>query len=192
MRRLTILIIAVLGQGCGDFDLPHRSNGSKAPSVIPGQDDTRKIVVNGGEEPDPGTAQDGGGGAPPPPTDGGVGPAPTTPDSKPAPTPKQDSGGGSTGVCGNAFESEVFTLVNQERQKAGKQPFKCDALAGKAARDYSQVMCDKNHFSHTGPDGSSPFDRMEKAGISFQTAGENIAAGLPRHEALGTRRQGTE
>jgi len=35
-----------------------------------------------------------------------------------------------------------------------------------------------NHFfSHTGSDGSSPFDRMSRQGYSFSAAAENIAAG---------------
>jgi uncharacterized protein YkwD len=81
------------------------------------------------------------------------------------------------GTCGNAFESEVFTLVNQERGKNGLSPFLCGPLGTKVAHAYAQVMCDQDHFDHTGPDGSSPFDRMQQGGISFQTAGENIAAG---------------
>ena len=38
-------------------------------------------------------------------------------------------------------------------------------------------MIDRNFFAHNTPDGQTPFDRMKAAGISYSSAGENIAAG---------------
>jgi uncharacterized YkwD family protein len=38
-------------------------------------------------------------------------------------------------------------------------------------------MIDKNYFSHTSPTYGSPFDMMKNFGITYSTAGENIAAG---------------
>jgi uncharacterized protein YkwD len=116
---------------------------------------------------------------PQPKLDGGGDPQPE-PDMGSEPTPTPDTGSEpppSTGACGNAFESEVFKLVNQERTKSGLSAYECGPLGTKVAHDYAQLMCDKNHFDHTGPDGSSPFERMQRGGINFQTAGENIAAG---------------
>ena len=46
-----------------------------------------------------------------------------------------------------------------------------------SARLHSKDMADHNYFSHTGLDGSSPFDRMKAAGFSGSTMAENIAAG---------------
>jgi uncharacterized protein YkwD len=81
------------------------------------------------------------------------------------------------GTCGNDFETQVFNFVNQERTQRGLVPYQCDLQAGKVARDYSTLMCNTGHFSHTGPDGSSPWARLKNGGVSFTTAGENIAAG---------------
>lgn len=36
-------------------------------------------------------------------------------------------------------------------------------------------MVDNNYFSHTSPTYGSPFDMMKSYGISYKTAGENIA-----------------
>ena len=36
-------------------------------------------------------------------------------------------------------------------------------------------MVDNNYFSHQSPTYGSPFDMMRQFGISFKTAGENIA-----------------
>ena len=91
-------------------------------------------------------------------------------DAKPLPPPP-------AGTCGDAYETEVFNLVNQVRANHGRKPLACDATASKVAHDYSRYMCDESFFSHTGLDGSSPFTRLKAAGATYKSAGENIAAG---------------
>jgi serralysin len=44
-----------------------------------------------------------------------------------------------------------------------------------AAQGHSQWMLDQDIFSHTGVNGSQPWDRAATAGYSYQTAGENIS-----------------
>lgn len=41
-----------------------------------------------------------------------------------------------------------------------------------------------NYFSHTGRDGSLPWDRMTREGYVWRAAGENIAAGYPTARAV--------
>jgi uncharacterized protein YkwD len=55
------------------------------------------------------------------------------------------------------------------------QPLSSNAQLLQATRAHSADMLARNFFAHDNPDGESPFDRMRKAGYSFQTAGENIA-----------------
>lgn len=43
------------------------------------------------------------------------------------------------------------------------------------ARIKAQDMVDNNYFSHTSPTYGSPFNMMKNFGISYKTAGENIA-----------------
>jgi len=50
-----------------------------------------------------------------------------------------------------------------------------DDEIAKVARAHSEDMVLNNYFSHTNLQGESPFDRMKKAGISYSSAGENIA-----------------
>jgi len=38
-------------------------------------------------------------------------------------------------------------------------------------------MARHNYFSHSGRDGSNPWDRIERAGYKWRSSGENIAAG---------------
>lgn len=45
-------------------------------------------------------------------------------------------------------------------------------------------MQQREFFDHTNPDGDSPFDRLATAGITYSTAGENIAYGYQTAEAV--------
>jgi uncharacterized protein YkwD len=53
-----------------------------------------------------------------------------------------------------------------------------DATLAKVALAHSQDMADHNYFSHDSRNGSSPFQRMKRAGYNYSSAGENIAAGF--------------
>lgn len=77
----------------------------------------------------------------------------------------------------NSVELEVVRLVNEERTKAGLKPLTYSAELSKVARTKSQDMADKNYFSHTSPTYGDPFAMMKSFGISYRTAGENIAKG---------------
>ncbi len=74
-----------------------------------------------------------------------------------------------------AEEQQMLSLVNQERAKAGLPALKADMRLVLLARKKSQDLIDKNYFSHTSPTYGSPFDMMKAAGITYGTAGENLA-----------------
>ena len=76
-----------------------------------------------------------------------------------------------------AVEQQVVTLVNQERAKEGLAPLKVDWELARVAKYKSQDMYDNKYFSHTSPTYGSPFDMMKNFGISYKSAGENIAKG---------------
>lgn len=98
--------------------------------------------------------------------------------TKPAQSkPAQSKPSTTTNSDVNAFEQEVVKLTNAERTKAGLAPFKTDDKLMAAAREKSQDMQSKNYFSHTSPTFGSPFDRMKALGITYKSAGENIAQG---------------
>ncbi len=80
-----------------------------------------------------------------------------------------------TGV--SSYEKEVVRLVNVERSKQGLSPLAENWQLSRVARYKSQDMKDKGYFSHTSPTYGSPFDMMKSFGISYRTAGENIAKG---------------
>ena len=78
-----------------------------------------------------------------------------------------------------SFATEVIRLVNVERSKAGLGALTSNTALTQAAQKHSIDMGCNFFLSHTGSDGSSPFDRMEDFGYYYYWAGENVAAGYP-------------
>ncbi|MBR3249519.1 MAG: SH3 domain-containing protein [Clostridia bacterium] len=76
----------------------------------------------------------------------------------------------------NADEQEVFNLINNQRTNNGLSALKNDSELQRVARIKAQDMVNNNYFSHQSPTYGSPFDMMKSFKISYNTAGENIAA----------------
>ena len=74
-----------------------------------------------------------------------------------------------------ADEKEVFDLINAKRTAAGPSALKVDAELQNVARAKAEDMVKNNYFSHTSATYGSPFDMMKSFGVSYKTAGENIA-----------------
>ncbi len=83
-----------------------------------------------------------------------------------------------------AYEKKVAELVNKERVAAGLPPLKVNLKLSQVAEKKAEDMRDKKYFSHNSPTYGSPFDMMKKFGISYKTAGENIAKGQKTPEAV--------
>ncbi|ARJ21025.1 serine protease [Bacillus mycoides] len=75
------------------------------------------------------------------------------------------------------FEQRVVELTNAERTKQGLSALQIDTELSKVARIKSEDMQKNNYFDHNSPTYGSPFDMMKKFGISYKSAGENIAQG---------------
>ena len=84
------------------------------------------------------------------------------------------------------YEKQVVEIVNRYRAENGLKPLTLNTELSRVARLKSQDMKDKKYFSHTSPTYGSPFDMMKKFGISYRTAGENIAMGQRTPEAVMT------
>lgn len=84
----------------------------------------------------------------------------------------------------NAYEREVIRLVNAERAKYGLAALQEDAALTRTARMKSQDMRDNRYFDHNSPTYGTPFQLMKSQGISYRTAGENIAMGYATPEAV--------
>lgn len=76
-----------------------------------------------------------------------------------------------------SYEEQVIDLVNDIRVKNGLKTLTPNWQLSRVARYKSQDMHDKKYFSHTSPTYGSPFDMIKAFGISYRSAGENIARG---------------
>lgn len=85
-------------------------------------------------------------------------------------------------TTGTSDEQLILNLMNQERAKVGVPALKMDAKLLDLARLKAKDMVAKNYFSHTSPTYGSPFAMMQNNGVTYKTAGENIA-GNPSLEA---------
>ncbi|MBN8820520.1 MAG: CAP domain-containing protein [Spirosoma sp.] len=87
-----------------------------------------------------------------------------------------------------ALQQEVLIYVNEARSQTclcGTTVYPpvpaltLNSRLNGAADKYAVDMATYNYFSHTGRDGSQPWDRMTREGYIWTSAGENIAAGYP-------------
>ena len=87
----------------------------------------------------------------------------------------------------------MLQLVNNVRAKGCKcgednmppvNPLTWNTLLAQAALAHSHDMNVNNYFSHTGLDGSTPGDRITKAGYIWKSYGENIAWNYPDEQTV--------
>jgi uncharacterized protein YkwD len=80
----------------------------------------------------------------------------------------------------------MLRIINADREAHGLGPLLVDGRTAQVALGHSVDMATSQYLSHSGRDGSSPFARMDRAGISYHLAGENIGydAGTARSAML--------
>jgi len=101
----------------------------------------------------------------------------STPTSTATPTLTSNNPAACTATANEGYESQLIDLINAERTNQGFSALTYNSLLTSAAKSHSLDMACQNYFSHTGSDGSSPFDRISWTGYSYQAAAENIFAG---------------
>ena len=94
---------------------------------------------------------------------------PVPPTATPAPQP--------------SFTQQVLDLTNQQRANAGCAPLTMSFQLNSAAQKHARDMSERDFFSHTGSDGSTPQSRVTNVGY-FGSIGENIAAGMATPQAV--------
>ena len=76
-----------------------------------------------------------------------------------------------------SYEAEVIRLVNDIRVQNGLKALSTNWELSRVARYKSEDMSSARYFSHTSPTYGTPFQMMQSFGLSYRTAGENIAYG---------------
>ena len=74
--------------------------------------------------------------------------------------------------------------MNKERKANGLSSLFLDSQLAKLAQLKAEDMAKNAYFSHTSPTYGSAFDMMKTYGVSYKTAGENIAKGQKTAESV--------
>ncbi|APW63069.1 CAP domain-containing protein [Paludisphaera borealis] len=72
---------------------------------------------------------------------------------------------------------QLLDAHNQARADAKLPPLTIDAKLTTAARRHADDMAEQEKMTHEGSDGSTPDERVKRAGYHYVRTGENIAAG---------------
>jgi uncharacterized protein YkwD len=62
-----------------------------------------------------------------------------------------------------------------EIDASSKPPLALNAILNQVAKAHSQEMISQDYFAHDTLSGITPYQRMDRAGFAFTTAGENLA-----------------
>ena len=73
------------------------------------------------------------------------------------------------------FGLDLVKLSNNKRTSVGLVPLRIDPTLMSIARDRANVMATNDIMSHTEPDGTKVWDRMNAAGLTWYAGGEIIA-----------------
>jgi len=76
---------------------------------------------------------------------------------------------------GIEIERVVFNEINELRGKNGLEPVKINRTLEKSAMLKARDMDEKGYWSHTAPDGTTPWTLIKQAGYVYDYAGENLA-----------------
>ena len=86
-----------------------------------------------------------------------------------------------------AISRRVLALTNEARSRprrcgrtvfAAVPPLVLNDSLNRAAVEHSQDMARHGYMDHTGRDGSTPADRITRAGYKWRMVGENLASGV--------------
>jgi uncharacterized protein YkwD len=96
---------------------------------------------------------------------------------KPQPTPPPP-------INLDVVRARVIALHNQYRIAHGLSALTANAKLTIAAQSHADDMATHKNLSHTGSNGSTPFERMTKVGYAWSTASENVAEGYATADAV--------
>lgn len=72
-------------------------------------------------------------------------------------------------------EAGMVNLINKERRERGIKELVWDPDLVPPARAHARDMWERQYFGHVSPEGEDLGDRLDKAGVKYSLAGENLA-----------------
>lgn len=78
----------------------------------------------------------------------------------------------------------LLARTNSEREKSGASKLAVNAKLSQAAELKVRDMLKQQYWAHTAPNGATPWEWFEKAGYSYDYAGENLAKNFQSANAV--------
>ena len=85
----------------------------------------------------------------------------------------------------SAQEQQLFTLINEERLKAGRDPLTVDPQLMALARTRANRLAETGTYDHNIPGLGTVGQQLAAEGYRFLAAGENLAAAASVRQAHG-------
>jgi uncharacterized protein YkwD len=82
------------------------------------------------------------------------------------------------GVRGTISAATLLQDTNAVRQKNHDQPLAINSQLASAANAKANDMVTRDYWSHTAPDGKTPWNFVQQSGYPYQRVGENLAYGF--------------
>ncbi len=79
------------------------------------------------------------------------------------------------GYATDIYVDQLLSSTNTQRQSAGLPPLSLNSQLSQAAAAKAQNMFSNNYWSHTGPNGQTPWNFITASGYKYTVAGENLA-----------------
>lgn len=83
--------------------------------------------------------------------------------------------GSTVAVLPGSQRDSIVALSNAARRQAGVRPLVADTALDRVAMAHARDMAERSYFDHVSPEGHDLARRLGDAGITYSTAGENIA-----------------
>lgn len=91
---------------------------------------------------------------------------------------------GVLGLASSITSEELINLTNQERKENGLDELKLSPVLVKAASQKAADMINKNYWSHTSPEGKTPWSFLKSVDYHYLYAGENLARDFTNSPAV--------
>lgn len=94
------------------------------------------------------------------------------------------SQGAVLGVSSNLASSYLIGETNKNRSEAHQSPLTINPQLNAAAQAKADDMAKHNYWSHTSPEGKTPWSFISASGYQYKVAGENLAYGFSDASAV--------
>jgi uncharacterized protein YkwD len=82
------------------------------------------------------------------------------------------------------LELRTEEMINEARERNGLKPLRPREGIRRVAREHSADMAERDFFDHVAPDGRSPGDRADDAGLGYLAVAENIGVSLEMEDPV--------